>query len=126
MSDIYLDYGSDLQIASSGDFETVTGSTLTQQRIIRRLLTILKTYIEHPEYGAGLAGYVGRLMSPDVIDEIIGKVKAQMYLEDAVSKIKPPVITIQPDQTIINNLNVGITYYQSDTLKPFYLSFSVS
>lgn len=122
--DIYSDFGIDLVNTSTGDFDTVNGQLETQQRIIRRLLTTPGSYKEHPEYGAGLGAYIGQLMSPSVIDKIKGVIRAQLYLEDAVSKGTPPVITVYQNPSVLNNLQIGITYYEANTNQEYYLTFN--
>ena len=57
------------------------GAALTQQRVLRRLLTNPGDYIWQLGYGAGLGQFVGR---PGVPAAIAGVAGAQILLEAAV------------------------------------------
>lgn len=88
--------GNDLAIAVDGDLQNVTNPEEGQQRVLRRLLTNPGDYFWHPDYGAGLARYIGQ---PEVKGQIIGTIRKQMRLEQAVVQNPPPNITV--------NLNVN-------------------
>ena len=45
MADISHTFGADLSLSATGDLLCVTGDTLTQQRVLRRLLTNAGDYI---------------------------------------------------------------------------------
>ena len=60
MPDISHQFSADLSLSPTGDLATITAPQLTQQRVLRRLLTNPGDYIWHPSYGAGLAAFVGQ------------------------------------------------------------------
>jgi hypothetical protein len=127
--EIYQEYGNDLVVTATGDLLTADGGELTNQRIIRRLLTTPITvinppdYLDEPTYGAGLPQFVGRPNSPEVEEEINGLVTSQMYLENTVAQNPPPEITITglPDE-----LNMQIKYTNLLTNQQAVISFSVN
>jgi hypothetical protein len=123
--DIYLDIDNDIPATAAGDFDITTGSVLTKQRILRRLLTNPGSYIWHPDYGAGLGQFVGKPMSPSTVDEITGRIRSQMFKENAVSKTKPPEISVSQDSTNPNNLVIYILYYDANLNVPFTLTFTI-
>jgi hypothetical protein len=102
--DVYQYFGEDLVPSNLGDLLTADGITLTQQRILRRLLTNPGGYIFHPTYGAGLPSYIGQLLTTQLYNLITGLIVQQMYLEQTVSQNPPPVIKITQ--------NYGAFYYQ--------------
>ncbi len=97
MADIAHVIGCDLAIGSTGDLSTVDTSMLTQQRVLRRLITNQGDYIWQLSYGGGLASMVGATVSAQQAAAIIRK---QMSLEAAVSQLPEPVVSIQSDQNM--------------------------
>lgn len=83
--------GNDLQIANNGDLASVKNPTEGQQRVLRRLLTNPGDYLWHPEYGAGLAQFLGKAVSQGAI---IGTIRRQMGLEEAVVQSPPPAVAV--------------------------------
>lgn len=124
--DIYLNYKEPLQLKANGDFQLVSGPELTQQRIIRRLMTVARTYIWHPEYGAGLPQYVGKPVDQAIIKEMQGLILSQLFLEDAVAKSPAPTVTVTQDPTNFSNFIIDIQYYDSVSNQLFFLNFNVS
>ncbi len=120
MNDLFHYVGSDLAASATGDLQPVDGTTLGQQRILRRLLTNPGDYIWHLDYGAGLPARVG-----DVLDaaKIRALIRGQILLEAAVAKVPEPVIDVQQ---IAGGISVTIQYNDADTQTPQNLSFSVS
>jgi hypothetical protein len=98
--EIYQDYGNDLIVTPTGDLQSVDGLQLSNQRIMRRLLTAPITvsnvpdYLQAPTYGAGLPQFIGRLNTPQIYNEIKALITAQMYLEETVAQTPPPEITL--------------------------------
>lgn len=114
-------YGNDLSVAASGDLLSVNDPTLTEQRLIRRLLTQPGSYIWHPEYGAGLAQYIGQPASAKTIEAVI---RAQLKLEKSVSASPTPQVTVTSNT---NGVTVAtIVYWNSSTGTPRTLSFPVN
>ena len=121
MSDALLQWGSDLATGASGDLALTTGSSLTQQRVLRRLLTNQGCYIWQPGYGGGLGQYVG---TPTNDREIAGSIKGQMLLEAAVSTQPEPTIMAQAFAS--GTLFVEIQYVDALSGGTELLTFSVS
>jgi hypothetical protein len=92
MSDIDHVFGSDLAVTVSGDLAAVSGSTLGQQRVLRRLLTNAGDYIWKLTYGAGLPSVIGM---PVDAAAVTGLVRSQIFLESAVAQTPTPVIDVQ-------------------------------
>jgi hypothetical protein len=126
--EIYHEFGNDVVITVNGDLQTVDGVELSNQRIIRRLLTnpiVIANppdYLQQPTYGAGLPQFIGRLNTPQTYNEIKALITAQMYLEETVLQTPPPVIELQglPD-----SLSGTITYVYAPTNQQTVVSFSL-
>lgn len=89
--------------------------------MLRRLLTNPGDYIWHPNYGAGLAQFVGQPVSPLQIQAVI---RAQIFQESAVAQSPEPVIAVSNDQT--GDVFVEIQYVDACNGQTQVLSFSVS
>lgn len=127
MADLFQWYGNDFQVNVNGDLLSADGTTWTQQRIVRRLLTSQGTYLFHPEYGAGLGRFIGDNLSPDLFQEINNICVTQILLEKAVAKnprptVTPRILTIL-EMTV---LNIAIQYYDLELQETVYLSFNVN
>jgi hypothetical protein len=124
MSDIAHQWGSDLEFGSTGDLAAVTGPTLGQQRVLRRLLTNLLDYIWQPTYGAGLAGFIGQ---PANSLQIRATIRSQIFKESAVSQNPEPTIdvTVSPGGTT-GDVYAYILYVDAQTSQTQVLTFSVS
>jgi phage baseplate assembly protein W len=92
MPDLSHQWDSDLSTGPTGDIATATGPVLTQQRLLRRLLTNPGEYIWHLSYGAGLAQFIGQPADPLRIRAVI---RSQMFKEPAVARTPEPVIDVQ-------------------------------
>lgn len=110
--DISQNFGSDIDLSQSGNLLLVDGTTLAQQRIVRRLLAAPGGYLFDLTYGAGLRSYVGQALSESLKKEIIGLIIGQMLLETAVSQTPPPQITLSSQ---LGNLFCNIIYTNSTT-----------
>ena len=124
MSDVAHQWGADLVIGSTGDIAVVNGPALGQQRVLRRLLTNQLDYIWQPDYGAGLAGFVGQ---PANRSQIRAVIRSQIFKEAAVAKSPEPAIDITVDpQEGAGDVYVHITYADAATGTAQTLSFSMS
>lgn len=123
LNDVDHNYGQDISLTPNNDIAHSTGSKRSKQRVLRRLLTNKGDYIWHPEYGAGLAKYIGQDLNPTLVDEIKSNILAQIFLEQTVSRNPEPEISLQ---TIIGGLFVQINYTESKTNNPIVLSFNVA
>ena len=131
MADLFHYYGYDIVLTPAGDLQTVDGTVLGQQRVLRRLLTnaqvtlpdgeqVSADYIFHTDYGAGVPVRVGQVSSPDDINSLI---TGQMLLEDAVAQIPAPVVSTSP---ITGGVDVDIQYVDAPTQQQVALSFGVN
>jgi hypothetical protein len=92
MNDIFLEWGGDLGVGSTGDLALVAGCSMTSQRVRRRLLTNAGDYIWQLDYGGGLAQFVGTPAKPTDIEAVI---RAQLSLESAVLSSPPPQVGVK-------------------------------
>ena len=120
--DVYLNWGNDLVLSSTGDLLLASGSTLSNQRIQRRLMTNTLDYVWYPSYGAGLANYVGQPLSDDNLDNIRALITSQIFLESTVAQSPAPEILLQ---TIQFGLFCQINYILSSSQQPTVLTFDV-
>jgi len=120
MADLALLFGGDLAVGPTGDIALVDNADLTQQRVIRRLLTNAGDYIWQLGYGAGLAQFVGQPGAPAVI---AGVVRAQMLREAAVSTKPAPSVAV--DAADDGSVNLTIKYADAQTGGAGTLSFSL-
>jgi hypothetical protein len=107
-----------------GDILQSESEKLTQQSIIRRLLTNPGTYFWHPEYGAGIGRFVGESLSSDNFDYIKNIINSNILLEENVAQTPSPQISfiaISPDI-----LQCTIVYYSIPSQTPATISFQVS
>lgn len=119
-----FDEAENLEVNQQGDFVTVVREELTQQRIIRRLLTNPGDMLAHPEYGAGLPRYIGQILTEDKYNEIRGVITEQIFLENTVLQNPAPEITFYLPN--LNVLEVTIVYYSRNDNKAYSFSFSVN
>jgi phage baseplate assembly protein W len=121
MQDAALLWGGDLSVGPTGDLALVDGTTLGQQRVLRRLLTNPGDYIWHLDYGAGLAQFVGQTANVAAINATI---RSQIFMEASVARLPEPVIEVQsvPDGSVY----VYIRYVDATNGATQVLSFSVS
>jgi hypothetical protein len=118
ITEIYQDYGNDVVINDAGDLMIATGATLSNQRIIRRLLTAPISvsnppdYLANPTYGAGLPYFIGQNNSPVIYDQIKRLIISQMLLEETVSQTPLPVVDLTSTNRngLIQQLTATITY----------------
>lgn len=127
MADLSHFFGDDLSVSASGDLMTADGIDLTNQRVIRRLMTIDGEYIWHPEYGGSVPLRVGGVNGVTDDEEagvgvstVDAVVRVQMFLEAAVARVPEPNIKTQP---ILNGVAVGISYIDALTGKGVSLDF---
>ena len=126
--EIYQDFGNDLQVTTNGDLQSVDGVDLSNQRIIRRLLTTPITvsnppdYLQNPTYGAGLPTFIGQRNTPEIYNKIKALIISQIYLEPTVSQNPPPEIELSG---LTDTLNGTITYTYAATNQQVVVSFTI-
>lgn len=123
LMEVYQEFGNDLMLSGAGDLIATSGSTLSNQRIIRRLLTNPGDYIWEPTYGAGLGRYIGQLNTPDTYNQIKAVITSQMYLETSVSQTPPPIITLTG---LPNELQGSITYTEVISGQQIVVTFNIN
>jgi hypothetical protein len=123
INDLNHFWGNDLSPGVTGDLATVSGTLLGQQRVLRRLLTNPGDYIFHPDYGAGLPGFIGRTLD---VGKVVAVIRSQILLEPSVAKTPAPQITVQQLPADLTGLAVTIAYNDADSNTPVVLSFNVS
>ncbi len=124
LADLYQYFGTDLTPSTTGDVLTVTDTARGQQRVLRRLLTNPGDYIFQPEYGAGLAQWIGRTADLAAMRALI---RGQMLLEPSVAVQPEPEVRVG---AIANQAGggfaVAIKYTDVASGEPVILSFEVS
>ncbi len=120
MPDLDHTIGSDLSLSASGDLLTADGLVLSQERVLRRLLTNPDDYLWHPEYGGGLPGKVGQTADVPAITAVI---RSQMALEATVQQNPIPEVDVT---MIASGIAANIQYIETDSGLSSLLSFDVS
>jgi len=120
MSDVSHLWGGDLSIGPTGDLAVASGTSLTEQRVLRRLLTTVGDYIWQLGYGAGLPSMVGETEAASAVKAVI---RSQIFNEPTVAVMPEPVIITTADQS--GQLSVGITYADANNGTTQTLSFPV-
>ena len=105
MPDLSHLWGNDLAWSATGDLAMSDTPALTEQRILRRLLTTQVEYIWQLDYGASLASFVGQAGAALAIQ---AAVRGQLSKEAAVAQAPSPVIDITQDPS--GSLYVNIRY----------------
>ncbi len=121
MQDLALPWGGDLTIGATGDLLPVEAGALSQQRVLRRLLTNQNDYVWQPGYGAGLGQFVGQTNAEQ---PAAGVVHAQIRLEASVASQPMPDVQAQsrPDNTLV----MTVEYALAASGATQSLSFSMS
>jgi hypothetical protein len=130
MADLYHWFSCDLVAGANGDLLTAdnqivagapqgASSLLTQQLLLRRLLTNARDYVWHQKYGAGLPQRVGQLLD---IPGLTAVINTQLNLEAGVTHIPEPIVQVAP---IPGGAFVHVLYNDAITGGPATLSFNV-
>ncbi len=120
MPDLDMGWSGDLSTTPTGDLLLVDAPGLGTERVLRRLMTNPGDYIWHPDYGAGLAQFVGQPANARGVEALI---LAQMQLESAVAQVPEPVITVQSDPG--GSLYVQIRYADADSANSSALTINL-
>ena len=115
MADLDLEWGGDLSLGADGDLVLADGDTQTRQALERRLLTAVRGYVWHQEYGAGLPERIGKVALPANIRAVV---RSQVALESSVAPLPVPKITVNEDETIDGLFNIRIEYTNANTGQP--------
>lgn len=107
MPDIAHDFGADVILAPNGDISLASGTMLTRQRALRRLLTNPGDYIWDVNYGAGLGNMIGQ---PVFAARITAIVRQQMFQEATVARSPPPVVSVTSTRDGSGLVQAAISY----------------
>ncbi len=118
--DLSHDFGNDLALSPTGDLALADVPALTQQRVLRRLLTNAGDYIWQLGYGAGLPQFVGQ---PGNALQIRAVIRSQIFGEAAVANTPEP--TIDVTATNASQVLVQLRYTDAASAQTQVLSFSV-
>ena len=121
MADVAHQWGSDLMPSPTGDLAAAFGTVLGQQRVLRRLLTNPGDYIWQPDYGAGLARFIGQ---PANELQIAAVVRSQIFKELVVARNPEPLIEARVDSAS-GVVVVDVRYADAVTGETQVLSFIV-
>jgi phage baseplate assembly protein W len=120
MADLGLAFGGDLAIGPTGDLALADGAALSQQRVLRRLLTNPGDYIWQLAYGAGLGQFVGQPGAPNIL---AGLVVRQMRNETGVGLSPAPKVTAAAG--IDGSVTMSVSYTDAATQQISTLNFTV-
>jgi phage baseplate assembly protein W len=120
MADLAVQFGGDLSISPAGDIALVDGPELTQQRVLRRLLTNAGDYIWQLGYGAGLGQFIGQ---PGAAAAINGVARSQMLQEAAVARSPAPAVTTSV--AVDGSVTLTVRYADAATGQTNLVSFPV-
>lgn len=120
MADLDAFWGGDLSVDATGDLALVDDLALTNQRVLRRLLTNPGDYLWHPDFGVGLPGFIGQAVPPSVP---IGAAAAQIAQEETVARSPAPEFDVQLG---IDLISMSVKYYAATTGAPVLLEFDVT
>ena len=120
MSELNHYFGGDVSVNNTGDLLSIAGTTRSQQRLLRRLLTNQGAYIFHSDYGAGLPAKVGDTLD---IPKLRALIRGQVQLEDSIAKTPEALISLS---AIANGVTVNIKYTDVVTSNVTTLSFNVN
>lgn len=112
MTDIFLEWNSDLVAGSSGDLLLSSGVLQTNQRVIRRLLTNPGDYLWDLSFGGGLALLVGEPVEPARIESII---RTQLDMEASVAKAPIPSVSVAPLNVAGGTFAAEIVYSDAES-----------
>lgn len=121
MSDASLVWRGDLSANPVGDIATCSHSELSQQRLLRRLLTNAGDYLWYPEYGAGLAQFIGL---PCDTSAIKARIRSQIFADGTILTTPEPIIDVQ--NSADGSIYVQIRYIEMDSGVVQTVSFAVS
>ena len=123
MADLAATWRGDLAWAPGGDLLTADKGDLTRHRIVRRLLTAVRGYIWHLEYGAGLPQKIGHVGTTTTIESLI---RANIALEASVATYPIPQIKVTASTSNYGLFVIAITYMDATLGEQVMLSFDTT
>lgn len=121
MPDVFLEWGDDFVVSSTGGLLLASGDDFARQRLERRLMTPGRGYIWSLEYGAGLPQRIGSPAQASAIEAIV---RSQVALESSVAPNPPPTVAVATDNNIQDLFYVTIKYTAAATGEPVTLTFA--
>jgi hypothetical protein len=106
--DLYHYFGSDLEVSPTGGLATATGSTLTDQTVIRYLLTNPGDDPFNPTFGLGASQMIGE---PEAAAKVKALIIGGMKTLSVVDQTQPIIVNVYAEDT--NTLTAVITYTDS-------------
>ena len=107
MADFSLPWGGDLSLSPTAGLALVSGAVLTEQRLIRRLLTNPGDDPWNPGYGAGLGRFVGQPVNTAALSALISE---QALLEATVASVTSVAVV----QDGLGTVSATIVYVDQD------------
>jgi hypothetical protein len=106
MTDIYLEFNSDLILTPSGSIQTAIGWDQVRERIIRNLITnsaeslpdgtfTPADYIFEPSYGLGMGALVDQNPTPAFLQDLKRRINQAVFTEAQVDPGTVPTIIVQ-------------------------------
>lgn len=120
MADLAHQWGRDLELSATGDLALADGELLTQQALLRRLMTNLGDYLPHLDYGAGLPGFLGEPTHAMTLQAVV---REQVALEPTVAASPEPVVEVSADR--LGLVLVRIVYTSAETGGTETLTFNL-
>lgn len=84
-TDIYFE--NDFSLTASGDYLLLYGIEALRAAVYRRLLTRPGEYKFEPEYGVGVQTWVKKRMTPDNIEDLKQKIKANLLQDQRIDSV---------------------------------------
>ncbi len=119
MPDLSLPWSGDLSLSPTGGVELISGSQLTRERLVRRLLTNPGDLLEDLTYGAGLARFIGRPVDAPAMQALIAE---QAEQEATVSSVTS--VTVTSDR--IGSVTATVAYQEAGIPASQLLTLTVS
>lgn len=116
-------FGQDLTVNEKGGLTLVDSLDETNQRVMRRLLSAVRGYIWHLDYGAGLPQFVGDVRSNSKLGKIKSLVVSNVLKEETVAKTPTPTVKFD---IIADGIACTINYKSSINDKSYVLTFTVN
>lgn len=111
-------FGNDL-LLEAGALQTVSGTELTRQALLRRLLTVAGDYVWQLDYGVGLPLMVGQVIAPEAMESVI---RVQVQADAGVDSSQ--AVNVQIEDRGNGVCRCDISYVDAGSGQQQQLSFS--
>lgn len=119
LEDLNHVWGEDIALSPTGDLGRSSGKVRSEQRVLRRLMTVAGEYLWQPEYGGSIPARIGRTLN---LPEIRAAITGQMRLEPSVAQSPPPVVVVR---TISGGVAAAVQYVSLPDKQPVSLAFEL-